>query len=326
VAGSGIGTFIFAPLTEYLIEQYSWRGALLLIGGLMLNLVICGAIFRPLVIPKPSLDMSPVLADFQSPSHLGKSCDDLDLVSNHVALTSRFTLQAQLCDGDCTFIDPSFHSLIQFPTYLDAPMSASGDVGAGELSKVTPDILFDLHQKCQLLRTIHTDCELGRAYTNSPEICLTSQNTLGLARDNHLTSETELPRRLMQIYNSNVFYRGGLLRARLLFAGDRSSSCPDIFVHSREEEEVMQGLGAKVQQVIRMLWRTVLTMFDPSFFRSAIFVLFCTHSLLLYISYNTPYIYIPDVATHVGISAEAASTLISVSGVASTIGQVRTFF
>lgn len=48
VCGSGIGTSIFAPLTQHLIDEYSWRGATLILGGLLLNLAVCGALMRDL--------------------------------------------------------------------------------------------------------------------------------------------------------------------------------------------------------------------------------------------------------------------------------------
>lgn len=48
VCGSGFGTFIFAPLTEFLIKNYTWRGALLIIAGIVLNCILFGALFRPL--------------------------------------------------------------------------------------------------------------------------------------------------------------------------------------------------------------------------------------------------------------------------------------
>lgn len=48
VCGSGLGTFIFSPLTNLLIEEYSWKGALIVISGLTLNCVFFGALFRPL--------------------------------------------------------------------------------------------------------------------------------------------------------------------------------------------------------------------------------------------------------------------------------------
>ncbi|XP_019943064.2 monocarboxylate transporter 12-B-like isoform X1 [Paralichthys olivaceus] len=47
-SGSGIGTFILAPVVQLLIEHYSWRGALLILGGFVSNLCVCGALMRPL--------------------------------------------------------------------------------------------------------------------------------------------------------------------------------------------------------------------------------------------------------------------------------------
>lgn len=50
VASSGECVFamIFSPFFQWLIESYSWRGAVLVIGGLQLNLCVCGALMRPL--------------------------------------------------------------------------------------------------------------------------------------------------------------------------------------------------------------------------------------------------------------------------------------
>uniref|UniRef100_T1GDJ5 Major facilitator superfamily (MFS) profile domain-containing protein n=1 Tax=Megaselia scalaris TaxID=36166 RepID=T1GDJ5_MEGSC len=48
VCGSGLGTFIFSPLSAYLIETYGWRGTMLIIGGITLNCIIFGATFKPL--------------------------------------------------------------------------------------------------------------------------------------------------------------------------------------------------------------------------------------------------------------------------------------
>ncbi|XDV43162.1 hypothetical protein PO909_011685 [Leuciscus waleckii] len=48
MSGSGIGTFILAPAVQLLIEFFSWRGALLILGGLVSHLCVCGALMRPL--------------------------------------------------------------------------------------------------------------------------------------------------------------------------------------------------------------------------------------------------------------------------------------
>ena len=47
MSGSGIGTFLLAPAVQLLIDHYSWRGALLILGGFVANLCVCGALLRP---------------------------------------------------------------------------------------------------------------------------------------------------------------------------------------------------------------------------------------------------------------------------------------
>ncbi|XP_015610387.1 monocarboxylate transporter 3 isoform X3 [Cephus cinctus] len=52
VCGSGFGTFAFAPLATLLIETYTWKGANLILAGLILNCAVFGAMMRPLEYPK----------------------------------------------------------------------------------------------------------------------------------------------------------------------------------------------------------------------------------------------------------------------------------
>ncbi|XP_045468018.1 monocarboxylate transporter 3 isoform X2 [Harmonia axyridis] len=56
VCGSGVGTFAFAPLATMLLESYGWKGANLILAGLILNCVIFGALMRPLEYPKETYD------------------------------------------------------------------------------------------------------------------------------------------------------------------------------------------------------------------------------------------------------------------------------
>ncbi|KAI7797215.1 monocarboxylate transporter 12-B, partial [Triplophysa rosa] len=60
MSGSGIGTFVLAPLVQLLIEQYSWRGALLILGGFVSNLCVCGALLRPIVLKEEEACPLPV--------------------------------------------------------------------------------------------------------------------------------------------------------------------------------------------------------------------------------------------------------------------------
>ncbi|MCI4380834.1 hypothetical protein PGIGA_G00244530 [Pangasianodon gigas] len=57
IGRSGMGlTFALAPFTQLLLDQYAWQGALLILGGLMLNLVASAMLLRPIQMqPAPSL-------------------------------------------------------------------------------------------------------------------------------------------------------------------------------------------------------------------------------------------------------------------------------
>ena len=48
VCGSGIGTFIFAPLSKYLLDELDWKNALFILAGIILNGCVCGMLMRPL--------------------------------------------------------------------------------------------------------------------------------------------------------------------------------------------------------------------------------------------------------------------------------------
>ncbi|XP_070212917.1 monocarboxylate transporter 14-like [Littorina saxatilis] len=48
-SGSGIGTFAYAYLCDYLLRIFTWRQTVLILAGILLNCVACGLVFRPLV-------------------------------------------------------------------------------------------------------------------------------------------------------------------------------------------------------------------------------------------------------------------------------------
>lgn len=58
-SGECLFSFVFSPFFQWLIQTYGWRGALLIIGGLQLNLCVCGALMRPLPADSESLATEP---------------------------------------------------------------------------------------------------------------------------------------------------------------------------------------------------------------------------------------------------------------------------
>ncbi|RUS82817.1 hypothetical protein EGW08_009437 [Elysia chlorotica] len=57
VCGSGVGMFVLAPVTEWLLDAFNWRWTLVLLGGLILNGMVFGALVRPLWAAGPGEDV-----------------------------------------------------------------------------------------------------------------------------------------------------------------------------------------------------------------------------------------------------------------------------
>ncbi|XP_062714083.1 monocarboxylate transporter 14 isoform X2 [Aedes albopictus] len=61
VCGSGVGTFVFAPLANMLLANFDWKNSTLILAGLILNCAIFGAMMRPLTYPKEDDKVKPLM-------------------------------------------------------------------------------------------------------------------------------------------------------------------------------------------------------------------------------------------------------------------------
>ncbi|KAM3823908.1 monocarboxylate transporter 13-like [Vipera latastei] len=50
LTGVCISSFAFSPLFQFLVDAYAWRGGLMIVAGMSFNLVVCGALIRPLTL------------------------------------------------------------------------------------------------------------------------------------------------------------------------------------------------------------------------------------------------------------------------------------
>ncbi|XP_048256718.1 monocarboxylate transporter 12-like [Haliotis rufescens] len=56
--GAGVGTIAFAPVTVALFSAFSWRGTMYIMAGIALNIVVCGALFRPINVKKTTVNVN----------------------------------------------------------------------------------------------------------------------------------------------------------------------------------------------------------------------------------------------------------------------------
>ncbi|XP_070758746.1 monocarboxylate transporter 2-like [Enoplosus armatus] len=59
MAGSPVFLCFLAPVNQYLLVKFGWRGSLLILGGLMLNCCVAGALMRPVILPRETSPCAP---------------------------------------------------------------------------------------------------------------------------------------------------------------------------------------------------------------------------------------------------------------------------
>lgn len=126
VCGSGIGTFLFPPFIQYLLEKYDWRGTVLIVAGIFLNMVICGLLMRDLEWTTHKRKSK------KKKNGVRKSADSVS-VSNSTNTGGTGNNNAVQEDNDEVFVNPNgntdgneldiddprlFSSLITLPTYF----------------------------------------------------------------------------------------------------------------------------------------------------------------------------------------------------------------
>jgi len=62
-SGAGFGLLTMAPLAAFLVAEYTWRGALIVLAGVSLNCLVCGALMRPLLLPTRSAAITVIVSE-----------------------------------------------------------------------------------------------------------------------------------------------------------------------------------------------------------------------------------------------------------------------
>ncbi|XP_074655968.1 monocarboxylate transporter 12-B-like [Tubulanus polymorphus] len=323
-SGSGIGSLIFAPLIEYLIGIYGWKGTLWILGGIMLNFVVCGALFRPVetksqrTIRRNLRTFDEILSRENSECGGNDAASDLDktLVARHNGRRpSRNMLnliQTSVVKSD-----------IEIPTFIDGrPYRRGGDREDGGAT-------VDLDEPGAASSIAN-----GRLQNGQVRIFSDSENEEPLLEPN-------------QCNKNHISHRCGLESARLTAKhkslahcvstsrimvplpdyrrGAVSFSCPNVFDSDSEVETAAPGredrraAGCCDRKLVRKVWSE---MFDLNILKQPTYFLFFVSNFILYVWYDVAYFFLPEFATQQGISAQNAAWSVAILGVMNTIGQI----
>lgn len=347
VCGTGIGTFLFPPLVSYLLENYGWRGAFLILAGFFLNIAVFGCLMR---------DIDP----FES-----KECDS----SASGAAGSRAGCGTEEDDefAGIEQINPRLcNSLLQLPTYLqkealsaylyeemakkermneknlsgrnnktlwmtrfsESPARSSPPTIVAAVSPLSPISTVvridstDLNgQPATLLQDGGSGCPPDErkgaptaTFKRKPSQRWSRQSG-GWSISKGFTHNSEYLKKL-RLQRGSLTYRGAMLNIPRYKI--RTTSCPDIYRNS----VTTISESTKKYQFLHDLKEVLIDMVDVRIFKNIRFTFFCISNFMLYSCVDIIYVYLQDYAITLGYEKEPAAFLISVLGILNTFGMI----
>ncbi|XP_022183256.1 monocarboxylate transporter 7-like isoform X1 [Myzus persicae] len=294
VCGSGIGTFVLAPLNALLVENYGWRVTIMVQAGLALSCAAAGILFRPL---KPTIvevpTINPVVMEPKLPEDeplLTKSITaerKMSLDSKHNAVKIGAPTAEEIYNHLSGRLTPeprptsiSCHSLNTHNQYLKDKLSP--DLPEKKLSAVSlrrPSVSAHLMDR--------DDRFFGGSLSRLP------QYSSQVSSLNYAMSVTRIP-----AWNDAE-------------EGDNEEPCSK-----------NNSIRRNMKKYYKSAMHTLTTMLDFSILSSpSFFVLTCSGFLTL-LGFFVPFMYISEKAISMGMDKNVAVWLVSTTGLTNTFGRV----
>ncbi|XP_052868634.1 monocarboxylate transporter 12 [Anopheles cruzii] len=308
VCGSGLGTSIFAPLTETLIKRYQWQGAMLAIAGIVLICVVFGWMFRPLT------------ADADGPP--SSKMRDVEGASIPLQHSNTAPLGAndpkQTADGEASNLTRSNSYGILGGNTPRINLNANGHSVSGDTLDKRPAVpvgggqLMDeakrLRQSQPLLAGGGAVAEqtLKRAESGT----MYRKDALYTGSVHNMASRHPSQTTLSEYEKGSYGSVQGTGRSR----HHRGSVAPE------PDTDTERCLGCV--PCSRETCDTFREMMNFSILKDPVFIVFTVSNFLTSIGFNVPYVYLTEQALAIGIDTQHSSYLIGIIGIANTVGRI----
>jgi len=321
VCGSGFGTFILAPATEKLVEEYKWQGAMLILGGVILNIVVCGIIFRPLEEPDETESSKSEVSSEEE--KLLTNVDPTQIVSVtsqtvSVVVERDFDLKMEnqqkdngntLLDSERTSKGPSSEVVIISNVGKTHSLEPSGVHRLTASQSLHPT--QEETASTRLANMVCSESAIHRIDTDKKNKHLVQRSA---HKKSHVTPTVNV---------KDIQYTGSMHNIPMFCSHPElyKSVASTSSVHqphdklAKEEAEEKKGVWQELKQ-------TTAEMLSPELLRNPVFLMFGISNFFTSIGFNVPFIFLPDRAIVSGIDKDRAVLLVSIIGIANTAGRM----
>lgn len=303
-SGTGIGTFAMAPLMEYLIYEFSWRGALLILSGITLNLVFFGALFRPLPYEEDedSNDEEENEDKLEAVIELRSLKSKTDLPELAVLSASSISIPAKLSKS---------HEFLSTAVEFEP-------LGTPTIEDTEPLHISNSDPLCTSNKDIHSTEE-------SPQVIIHVPSTHHMRRHRHRLRhhhQKGVPLNQLKRSTKSLLPRSKWDITSIIALAERkkfTTSAPELSVPFMDDA-TESSKPFKAWSVLKRALLIGHEICDVRLFKLPVYLLFFLSNFILSYAYNFPYVYLPDYAAEQGVTNE--SFLISIIGIVNMVGQI----
>ncbi|KAG5866395.1 hypothetical protein JTB14_026452 [Gonioctena quinquepunctata] len=312
VCGSGIGTFVLAPLNKILINKFGWRGALLCQAALSLSCIIYGSLFRPL----KSTKIAEICSEDEEKTDLVMDPSKLPLVTR-LKMEEALRGMKRASVGSIHDNHSSIPRLLgvnnnsEYPRVSDVYHTISipnrkGSLKGKSLAEAlsVPSLSEDRNRPRRKSLLLNTD-------KLKPSIA-----TKKMVPENKENHDIVRP-----LYRDDIFFNGSL--ARLPQYTSRTSLGYNLAItRLATENDVEEERENKCKLCPEALRRVLATMLDFSLLKSPTFLILAVGGFFTMMGFFVPYMYLVQRADLFKIDAMTSVWLVSSIGIANTIGRM----
>ncbi|XP_044738710.1 monocarboxylate transporter 14-like [Chrysoperla carnea] len=350
VCGSGIGTFVFAPVSSTLIEKFGWRNALLIQAVLVLTCGIFGALFRPI---KPT-KVTPNDVQSNSESDEVTKVEKSENNNKQYAIFNRIKFDPEL-NGSMT----SFSSMTSlnsktvpvktnynYPTVKEVLgrsmhcLNTNKTQTSNILQHPAVTMLSKSEKRLSAPIMVENMKLVAETITKKEdgvwEPLIDSENNKKMERRHTMGEKYSLPK----VYspttlpkNDDVqrpFYRDDIFFGASLQRLPQYTSQASLGYHlsvtrvptTKIEEEGKMTATKSWRCCPESLHRILTTMLDLSLLKSPSFALLAFSGFFTMMGFYVPFMYLTQRASLNGMEYGSAMWLVSVIGIANTVGRV----
>lgn len=336
VCGSGVGTFLFAPLTYYLLDIYGWKGTLLIQAGLILNCAVLGALYRPINIEKIYLTLPDTR---QNTSNEINEIENDSMNETFKAAESERLLSDSPNDERPLNRKPIYSSSMIPDSTADKAMGQKSDLACllSELShqqqnqKMNHEKLNHANEFGDTISTIVSLNKHDLYDTISTIVSAVKHDAASLTAETILEYQAKIDELLSSTnsYDYTVRRRlssipsivGALSHNATLFTLYSSAS---LYGHCDNHAVSLLDHGSlsDVTLTNNSIKQSCRNLLDCSLLTDAVFLLFAISNFLSSLGYCVPYILLPDLATMCDVESDMAALLISIIGLSNTLARI----